>query len=1756
MSGGVTALRSPRVLSRREVDDEQQPSAPWKRKPLKSYDYRFEPLEDVTEEEFGSASSSGSPTRSRSTIPPARTAAIVPQKVHSPRRAAPVSPRRFLPPPAVPREEDSESSAPCYSPRRGASPSHHRDDEPHSYGLGRQVERIWVEHPELGFTPVLVLGKAEDAKGTIIQYDNGETATVNIANPAPVHPSCLDGVADLLTLGEFDIGPLLHNVRVRYFKNEIYTAVGPPILISVNPYASIARLYAPETAERYRKEASYGGAAGRASTSTSAEKTSTTTPQPLPPHPFRIAQTALNHLYNRESDQSIIISGESGAGKTEATKIILGYLAEVSGMPGLRVSSPTAKSSSSPRVSGGGGGGLDNRRERLRRRQAEFGTEGLPGVEIQITESNHLLESFGNAKTLRNDNSSRFGKFTQVYFDLETRKLIGARITNYLLEKSRIVTQQAGERNYHVFYQLCAGRELLDPQTQDLLQLDDAQHFQYLHQCTSVPAIDDVDDFEHLLYCFEGMGFSHQTQRDIFALLSGILHLGNATVAAAPDGSEELPESATPEEYIPAGHAAFVKACDLFGVGIDRLLRLLHYRTIPDVMTGQRIGVRRTDFEVASAKDAVSKAVYERLFQWLVDQVNNVLAVSFGTAPHVVPIVRGSRPPPTAGGLRRRPAQGSIGLLDIFGFEVFDVNSFEQLCINFANEQLQQHFNLHVFREEQNLYQNEGIDWTLIKFEDNQRILDALTNRVYGIFPMLDSECLVPKATDTTFLSKVVSAASTVNVFIIAPGLKRSSQFGIAHYAGPVYYSPVGLLDKNRDRVHQDVLDCFEQAASSLLRELFTDGTSGTASGKNALAATLPGRHGSTYSDAADRLTAVATAPARHPPQRVGVPPRTGFTNTSVSYTFREQLTGLIRVLGMTTASYIRCIKPNGLKAALTFDSLDVLRQLKCAGMLESIRIRKAGYPIRLDVRAVLMRYRVLLNPTELHAVCRQNHLSPDQQKRITHQLLTRMTASSDITQTADMSQKELWQIGKTKVFMKDCFQALLEREAGAAWSSHVMTIARYWRGYTVRKTYRAVLEAAETVQSWCQYLEMHGGFLDYVKLRQEAALQIQEHWRNYLNRQRWNCLRHAVAIISRAWKMQLLHRRRRALAVRAIQGDTLTPAELAQGYANPRSLATTTEEGAPPLSARLRRQKRDDGTTLVDNGSTDQQQQGRTRPVIPPLFKKQQSPTLPLPREISVDVFPSMNTEEDGQTDMTYDTTSVSPRESIRTARSRKARSHRSSRPVPSLPLPSDMALLAQRPGTCSPGLVQRLLRLMEAEKEKAGQLRKQLVEVEAERDELFGRTRQLESLETDLTTRLRERKFELERARNEVQTLEDAVEVECDRADQFQERVQALEIQNAALKDQVAEKEASIDILVGHLEDNSAAVVSKEDQCPSQQKIRALERALNEAHAIIQLRERQIAISKPVPLEICGFCDATAQKCQQLQRRVKQEHFARQEPYMAALGLIDRLETTRCEGSGFAKLTNELRRLLDQIVDRDEHILASSEFCDEDDDDAFSRATNHLRSGSRNARVAASTRLVHATVDDNSTHDPSNHGIMRGGGQYSYRSGRGGEDMQQHSSDRAGGGGGGGGAGNLSYRRHRSSIATAAECVPPLGRVRQSARRGSSADHEEEAPPLTSRLRTLRAERGSLGSPRSAGVRRNQRSNNDDPILRFSMSGENLFNGEAPSQHEQRQQQRWASPESAKMRGGRRASRTTTYSGRCCDERESRYRDAHAGL
>ncbi|KAJ6361735.1 hypothetical protein OIU78_002207 [Salix suchowensis] len=502
------------------------------------------------------------------------------------------------------------------------------------------------------------------------------------------------GVDDMTKLTYLNEPGVLYNLQRRYALNDIYTYTGS-ILIAVNPFTKLPHLYNVHMMEQY-KGAPFGE---------------------LSPHVFAVADASYRAMMSEGRSQSILVSGESGAGKTETTKLIMQYLTFVGG-----------------RAAG------DDRT-----------------VEQQVLESNPLLEAFGNARTVRNDNSSRFGKFVEIQFDA-TGRISGAAIRTYLLERSRVVQITDPERNYHCFYQLCASER-----DAEKYKLDNPHHFHYLNQ-SKIYELDGVSNAEEYIKTRRAMdivGISNEDQEAIFRILAAILHLGN--IEFSP-GKEH--DSSTVQDEKSSFHMQM--AADLFMCDANLLFATLCTRTI-QTREGNIIKALDCNAAVAS-RDALAKTVYARLFDWLVEKINR----SVGQDP---------------------TSQIQVGVLDIYGFECFKYNSFEQFCINFANEKLQQHFNEHVFKMEQEEYRKEEINWSYIEFIDNQDVLDLIEKKPIGIIALLDEACMFPKSTHETFSTKLFQN------FRANPRLEKAkfseTDFTVSHYAGKACYLSLYYLKQN-----------------------------------------------------------------------------------------------------------------------------------------------------------------------------------------------------------------------------------------------------------------------------------------------------------------------------------------------------------------------------------------------------------------------------------------------------------------------------------------------------------------------------------------------------------------------------------------------------------------------------------------------------------------------------------------------------------------------------------------------------------------------------------------------------------------------------------------------------------------------------------------------------------------------------------------------------------------------------------------------
>ncbi|GMH90188.1 hypothetical protein TL16_g11690, partial [Triparma laevis f. inornata] len=739
---------------------------------------------------------------------------------------------------------------------------------------------------------------------------------------SPSSPIDLTGVPDIMLLPSITEPALLHTLRTRYSRDEVYTTVGS-VLISLNPYKWNKKEYDQTVMQKYNNK-SRGD---------------------LPPHLFNVADKALSNLmevgnnettngFNDEKstgvNQSIIISGESGAGKTEATKLIMQYLATVT----------------------------------------STGSASTKDLSTRVLSANPLLESFGNARTLRNDNSSRFGKFIKIQFSTN-RKIVGATISNYLLEKTRICKQEEGERNYHIFYQLITGAS--EELTKKLNLEPGVAGFKYLTSPKG-QSKRDAKAYDDTKNCLDRIGVDEASQEVVFGLVAGVLHLGN--VEFESEGEDDVKVSAK-------SSASLKMACDLIGLDQEAVTLAVTKRKI--VMNDATVYKPQSVTQAIDKRDALAKLVYESLFLWLVKQLNRTISAGNDEGSNEDGLVS----PVNAA----NEVFGFIGVLDIYGFEHFDTNGFEQLLINYANESLQRHFNRHLFEVEQEEYAREGVDWTYISFNDNRPCLELIEggSGVVGILQTLDdawSGMGTSLEKDAKFVTQLHNSfggrsnKTPKHKHFSTPRVGFDSQFVINHYAGEVKYTGTGFVEKNIETLSNELKDLGLSSTIALAKEVFE---AAKESGENNLAQTnqsqKSGRRGS-------RIRGV-----------------------SVATQFRVSLNQLMVELDQTSPHYVRCIKPNLLKRPNALDSGEVLRQLRYAGMMETIRIRSEGYSLREEHEAFFERFKILGEDT-INMTAHSGGV-----EKLVESL-------SKILKVTDAD----WQVGHSKVFLRHQLADKLEK--------------------------------------------------------------------------------------------------------------------------------------------------------------------------------------------------------------------------------------------------------------------------------------------------------------------------------------------------------------------------------------------------------------------------------------------------------------------------------------------------------------------------------------------------------------------------------------------------------------------------------------------------------------------------------------------------------------------------------------------------------
>ena len=721
-----------------------------------------------------------------------------------------------------------------------------------------------------------------------------------------------------------------------------------PILIAVNPYKRL-NLYTDKIMKSYKD---YFNTLKRNPTEAGA---------PVP-HLYHLAEAAYTDMINDKKNQSIIISGESGSGKTESTKIILKYLA----------------------VSSLGSGGNQPLKPKA------ISNQEIITVEKQVLDSNPLLEAFGNAKTVKNNNSSRFGKFIQVSFT-EHGKILSAKIFNYLLEKSRVVNIQNDERNYHIFYQLLLGA---DSQEREIYKIKELDYYDYLNKgCFDIADTDDGAHLKETKDCMKKLLFTENEINYVFSILMGILYLGNISFIEVTENNIVMAKI-DPEKMEDFENAAF-----FLGIEKETLEEILTIRKLQDQLTKQVIKKYLKEEKAYNCRDAISKALYARMFDYIVGKVNKAIANKDESVKYDKNKIR------------------KIGLLDIFGFENFENNSFEQLCINYANERLQQYFNNHIFTLEQEEYKKEGIDWTQVDFVDNNDIIDLIDSNKISIFSLLDSEGITPNANDISFKNNVYKHLAGREPLIES----SDNSLVISHYAGVIEYNVNGFVEKNLDQLTNDINEALQQSKNKLIKKLFEakEQNDSKAKGKK---------------------------PSRTPNK---------LQSDTLSKQFKTQLDELLVMLNQSNPRYVKCIKPNSKKEPLILDSISVTEQLLCAGVLEAIKIRKQGYSIRRTKEEFYKGYRVLTPQVDLK-YCK------DYTDAVT-KMLKLLSEIPEVAQALNQKKKAL-QVGHTKVFMKEEIKTILDFKKNRI--KYIYLLQSFFRAIKIRKKIQRMRKGAQKIQA------------------------------------------------------------------------------------------------------------------------------------------------------------------------------------------------------------------------------------------------------------------------------------------------------------------------------------------------------------------------------------------------------------------------------------------------------------------------------------------------------------------------------------------------------------------------------------------------------------------------------------------------------------------------------------------------------------------
>ncbi|XP_060521400.1 myosin heavy chain, muscle isoform X20 [Cylas formicarius] len=805
----------------------------------------------------------------------------------------------------------------------------------------------WVPDDKEGF----VLGEIRGTKGDLVTVlvPGGEEKNFKKDLVTQVNPPKYEKAEDMSNLTYLNDASVLHNLKQRYYAKLIYTYSGL-FCVAINPYKRFP-VYTNRCAKLYRGKRR----------------------NEVPPHIFAISDGAYVNMLTNHENQSMLITGESGAGKTENTKKVIAYFATV----GASTKKPSEE-------------------------QQKKGT-----LEDQVVQTNPVLEAFGNAKTVRNDNSSRFGKFIRIHFG-PTGKLAGADIETYLLEKARVISQQSLERSYHIFYQIMSGSV---PGVKDLCFLtNNIYDYNNVSQGkVTIQGVDDAEEFSLTDQAFDILGFTQEEKNDIYKITAAVMHMG--TMKFKQRGREEQAE--------PDGTDEGDRVAKLLGVDTQAMYTAF---VKPRIKVGNEFVTQgRNVNQVNYSVGAMSKAMFDRVFKFLVKKCNETLDT-------------------------KQKRQHFIGVLDIAGFEIFDYNGFEQLCINFTNEKLQQFFNHHMFVLEQEEYKTEGIDWVFIDFGMDLAACIELIEKPMGILSILEEESMFPKATDQTFVEKLNTNHLGKSPNYQKPKPPKPGQiaghFTLAHYAGNVPYNITGWLEKNKDPLNDTVVDLFKKGTNKLVQEIFSD---------------HPGQSGG--ADAGGKGAGRG---------------KKGGAFATVSSAYKEQLNNLMSTLRATQPHFVRCIIPNELKQPGVIDSHLVMHQLTCNGVLEGIRICRKGFPNRMVYPDFKLRYMILAPAT--------------------------MAKEKDPKEAARKCLEEIaldpdsYRVGHTKVFFRAGVLGQMEELRDERLSKIVTWMQSWIRGYLSRKEFKKLQEQRLALQV-CQR-----NLRKYLKLRTWPWYKLWQKVRPLLN--------------------------------------------------------------------------------------------------------------------------------------------------------------------------------------------------------------------------------------------------------------------------------------------------------------------------------------------------------------------------------------------------------------------------------------------------------------------------------------------------------------------------------------------------------------------------------------------------------------------------------------------------------------------------------